>query len=270
MHRYAAWLRRHWLITLTWVLLILPTVLFLLASLALLLYTYSPRDYGEMVRPDIAPGTVRVTVINHGLRDRLEHWAKPLQEELVAARYDGTALALDWRPFSDSTLRCSVDGLRIGRELGRYLAALPDLDFIHVVGHSCGSFVTLGVCRGVRERRPSLRVQTTYLDPVSIYGGLFWRWGITRFGECADFSEAYIDTGDTVPGSGEPLPNTYTVDVTGARLHSGSPALPHVWPTTYYRRLVRAGIQPDLESDKSLQERRPGGASEAVHTLPGG
>lgn len=270
MHRYAAWLQRHWLMTLAWVFFILPTALFLLVTLALLLYTYSPRDYGEMVRPAIAPESRRVTVIVHGLRDRLEQWAKPLREELEAGGYEGTALALDWRPFSHSTMRCSVDGLRIGRELGRHLAAQPEVDFVHAVGHSCGSFVVLGICRGVRERRPSLRVQATYLDPVSIYGGLFWRWGINRFGECADFSEAYIDTGDTVPGSGEPLPNAYTTDVTGARLDSDSTTLPHMWPTTYYRGLVRAGIQPDLELDKALTERRPKGAGKAVNSMPGG
>ncbi len=270
MNPYAAWLRRHWLMTLAWVFFILPTLLFLLASLALLLYTWWPREYGAIARPVIAQDTRRVTVIAHGLRDRLEHWAAPLRSDLEAAGYQGSVLALDWRPFSHSTLRCSVDGLRIGRELGRHLAARTDVEFVHAVGHSCGSFVVLGICRGVREARPSLTVQTTYLDPVSIYGGLFWRWGVRRFGECADFSEAYIDTEDTIPGSGEPLPNAYTVDVTAARIASGSDVLPHVWPTAYYRRLVAAGLQPDLEADKTLTAQRPRGGFTAVDTAPGG
>lgn len=270
MQPLVAWLKRHWLMTLAWVLFILPTALFLLASLVLLAYTYSPRDYGDLARPALTPGTERVTVIAPGLRDSMGHWAEPLRDDLRTKGYEGTALALDWRPFSHSTLRCSVDGLRVGRALGRHLAAQGDIRFVHAVGHSCGAFVVLGVCRGIREQRPSLSVQTTYLDPVSIYGGLFWRWGISRFGACADFSEAYIDTGDTIPGSGEPLPNTHTSDVTSARIANGSAVAPHVWPIHYYRRLVDADMQPDLESDKTLPERRPKGSFEAIDTLPGG
>ena len=266
----AAWLRRRWLLALAWALFILPTALFLLASLALLAYTYTPRDYGDMVRPPIEPDTGRVTIIAHGLRDRLDHWAEPLRNDLRTAGHDGLTLALDWRPFSHSTLRCSVDGLRIGRELGRHLAGQPGVAFVHAIGHSCGSFIALGVCRGVRDQDGAVTVQTTYLDPVSIYGGLFWRWGIERFGACADYSEAYIDTEDTVPGSGEPLPNAFTTDVTAARLASGSHTLPHVWPTAYYRSLVRAGLQPDLLLDKSLVERRPKGASTSTAQLPDG
>ncbi len=270
MNPLATWLKRHWLMTLAWVLFILPTALFLLASLALLGYTYAPREYGSMVRPAIDPETARVTIIAHGLRDRLDHWAEPLRDDLRETGRGGLAIALDWRPFSHSTLRCSVDGLRLGHALGRYLADQPGVSFVHAIGHSCGSFVALGVCRGVRERGGALTVQSTYLDPVSIYGGLFWRWGIDRFGACADYSEAYIDTGDTVPGSGEPLPNAYTTDVTAARVSSGSDILPHVWPTAYYRQLVRSGLQPDLSQDKTLVELRPKGAFVTASHPPGG
>ena len=77
-------------------------------------------------------------------------------------------------------------------------------------------------------------MQTTYLDPVSVYSGLFWDYGLNHFGRCANFSDPYIDTEDTVPGSNQNLPHGYTFDVTQMRKDNKVVYPPHKWPTIFY------------------------------------
>jgi hypothetical protein len=124
-----------------------------------------------------------------------------------------------------------VDGLQIGRELTKQLASSSNITSLQAIGHSCGSFVVLVLCRGLRDARSNIQVQSTYLDTVSIYGGFWWNYGVKHFGECADFSEACFDSQDGFPGSDQPLPNAYSFDVTAARGSSASKLTPCVWPT---------------------------------------
>ena len=138
------------------------------------------------------------------------------------------------------------------------------LESMHLVGHSCGSFVVLGLCETLRELRPDLSVQTTFLDPVTVYGGFFWEYGLEHFGSCGEFSDAWIDTGDDVPGSNEVLPRAATFDVTPAREASGWTGLPHNWPTVYYTKRAEAGTLLELRDDASLASRRPRGVLQKV------
>lgn len=107
------------------------------------------------------------------------------------------------------------------------------------MGHSCGSFVILGICEALREHNQSLSIQTTYLDPVSVYSGIFWDYGVKHFGSCANFSDAYIDTQDTVPGSNQALKNAVTFDVTQIRVQNKLNHAPHAWPTLFYIHALR-------------------------------
>ena len=102
-------------------------------------------------------------------------------------------------------------------------------------------------------------VQTTYLDPVSNYGGLFSSFGIEKFGDCADFSEAYIDTEDSVPGSNQRLLSAYTIDVTEVRKKLQLNESPHLWPVRYYTSLVRRDDHPLFRNDTALAEKFPPG-----------
>jgi hypothetical protein len=90
----------------------------------------------------------------------------------------------------------------------------------------------------------SIKVQTTYLDPVSVYGGIFWNYGLDNFGRCANFSDSYIDTQDSIPGSNQVLPHSVTFDVTNIRLAAGYKIPPHVWPTKYYIESYKKGSVP--------------------------
>ena len=116
-----------------------------------------------------------------------------------------------------------------------------------------------GICEAVKSDRKDVLIQTTFLDPVSVYGGIFWNYGVEKFGSCSDFGDSYIDTGDPVPGSNDLIPHTITFDVTGARKKSGFKGLPHVWPVVYYQGLVREGRNPELIKDSGiLNEYSPG------------
>lgn len=77
--------------------------------------------------------------------------------------------------------------------------------------------MALGLCEAVKEKNSAIQIQTTYLNPVSVYTGVLWDYGINKFGICADFSDSYIDIRDSVLGSNVNLPHTATFDVTDLR-----------------------------------------------------
>ena len=248
-----------WLKLIIFLLVIIPGFLFIIVSICSLLYIFSPRDYSQMELPVSSPEDRYIFILAHGVRDTTASWCDPLKKILEEKNPDARIISLEWRPYSDSTFRCSVDGKRIGELIGHELAAGKNLRSMHLIGHSCGAFVVLGICEAVKSLRPDVAVQTTFLDPVSIYGGIFWNYGIDHFGYCSDFSDTYIDTDDTVPGSNSPLPHAITFDVTAAGEKAKYKGSPHVWPTVYYQQLVRAGKNPELQKDPLLPSRYPRG-----------
>lgn len=239
--------------------LVFPLVCFILGSVAFLLYMYWYQDFDEMPMPVIDPEVSHIILLAHGLGDTTSSWADPLQRIYQKRNPDAQVIALEWNPYSRNTFRCSIDGMRIGEMIGNRLISNRSLQSLHLVGHSCGSFVVYGLCKAVREQRSDILIQTTFLDPVAIYGGLFWNYGIDHFGDCADFSDAYIDTEDGVPGSNQLLPHAHTFDVTKARKAKGFTGTPHVWPTYYYRYLVESGQAPEYSRNKSVKKVYPKG-----------
>lgn len=255
----------NWVKLFIWLLIVIPAIVFVVVSLSITFYMYGPRSYKQMKMPVLQTNIEHFILSVHGLGDNKETWSEPLQRQQQLNNPDAQVEALDWNPYAQSTFRCSVDGLRIGKLIGEHLARGETLQSVHLIGHSCGSFVILGVCDALKARQPTIKVQTTYLDPVSIYGGFFWHYGIGHFGSCADFSEAYIDTVDTVPGSNQLLPNTHTFDVTKVRVQGQIDISPHVWPTVYYQRLNQAGKAPSLNKQPDLMKKYPLGELEIVN-----
>lgn len=224
------------------VLFILPTVLFFLVSFFLLIYAFAPLP---LTPPEITSAP-KMTIIAHGLRDTPDGWSENLAEIINNSDSGYSATALDWSEDAKSIFRCSVNGFRLGKKIGRELAHDKNLHVVHLVGHSCGAFVVRGVCLGLKEERKDIMVQTTFLDPVSNYGGVIKNFGTRVFGSCGDKSEAYIDTGDSVPGSNQPLSQGVTYDVTPMRYQSAYSGNPHLWPVVYYTDLVESGRVPLL------------------------
>ena len=203
-----------------WLFVIIPGIPFLLGSVGITIYVYWPRDFSSVSQFSIDKRTEYITLSAHGVKDSPASWSDELQ--LLMAKHPYSQLSevnqqnqsIDWQAYSSNVFICSVAGKRIGIEIGKHLATQPDLKAIHAIGHSCGAFVILGICEGVKSINPKLIVQTTYLDPVSVYSGIFWDYGIDNFGSCSNFSDNYIDTRDTIPGSNQALPHVYTFDVT--------------------------------------------------------
>ena len=267
------WMKQRRVSLLVTILFVLPTLGFVLGSVALTAYIFWPVSLSGMAMPAVNPHARHVFLIAHGVRDSPASWAAPLkrifEQELAGEGDTVQVVALDWAPYSDTALRCSVNGKRIGEVIGKKLAASVQLQSVHLVAHSCGSFVILGVCDALKKKRNTVQVHSTYLAPVSIYGGLFWNYGIAHFGQCADFSEAYIDREDSVPGSNQLLPNTHTFDVSTVRNISLHSQLPHLWPTYYYQRLVRSGSYPALRNHSDLSQRYPRGVLSLVTDAEG-
>ena len=248
-----------WLKILLYVLLIIPGCAFIIGSAGILVYTYWPGDYSGMKLPVSDPEDRHIFVLAHGVRDTSASWSDPLQKILKEKNPDARIISLDWSPYSQSTFRCSVNGKRIGLIIGHELASGKNLESMHLIGHSCGSFVILGICEAVKANRKEVKIQTTFLDPVSVYGGIFWNYGIENFGRFSDFSDSYIDTGDTIPGSNDLIPHTITFDVTKMREKLKYKGSPHVWPTIYYQQLARSGSILELRKDKGISNKYPRG-----------
>lgn len=223
-----------------WLAVVIPGIPFVLFSVGFQLYAHWPRDYSDIASIAINPKTEYLSLSAHGVKDTTESWSNELQEVIKFTKnkqlfnYTKEQVSLSWQPFSDNALVCSVTGKKLGETLADKIAKLSNIKAVHLIGHSCGSFVIYGLCQKLKKINPSINVQTTYLDPVAIYSGVFWQYGVNNFGNCADFSDSYIDTKDTVPGSNENIENSYTFDVTSLRLNRNLPYSPHAWPTHFY------------------------------------
>ncbi len=235
---------------------ILPGIFLLLGSFAFFLFVFWPTPVKDLRIDFTVPKARHIAVIAHGVNDSPVSWASKLQADMEQVRgQDSTIMAVDWQQQASSLLRCAVAGRRIGAEIGAQMVRLPGVQTVHLIGHSCGAFLAFGACEAIRARRRDIEIQTTYLDPVSVYGGFFRNFGLQKFGSCADFSDAYIDTGDQVPGSNQALRNAHTFDVTAARVRLGYTGSPHLWPTQYYRQQVIAGDQLEFRRDAQLRHR---------------
>ena len=250
--KVAVWVSQHLIFVLLAVFLIIPVVTFLIGSAAILAYIFWPINYSDMTMPSINRDTENIVVLAHGLNDDPSSWSNALKESFELRPTRDQVIALDWNPYSRNTLRCSVDGKRIGTALGHRMAESSQLRSAHLIGHSCGAFVILGFCEALKTARGDIQVQSTYLAPVSIYGGIFWNYGTTHFGSCADFSDAYIDHEDTIGASKHAPHNSHAFDVTAARKSSGNSLSPHLWPPVYYLKLVVSNKYPSLRKNVFL------------------
>jgi pimeloyl-ACP methyl ester carboxylesterase len=249
------WLFQHLRILLLCVFLILPVLSFLLASTAIMAYIFWPTDLSRITMPSIDPTAKNVVVLAHGLNDNPSSWSTDLKhkfkQRLLKERETSEVIALDWNPYSKSALRCSVHGKRIGAAIGYQMAESARLKSAHLIGHSCGAFVILGLCEALKAERSDIQIQTSYLAPVNIYGGIFWNYGSSHFGRCASFSDAYFDREDTI-GENRATVHSYSFDITDARKKLDERVSPHIWPTIYYRQLVESGLYPNLRNYANL------------------
>jgi hypothetical protein len=248
-----------WRKFLLWFLVIIPGVPMAISISLYTAYVFWPLSYTNLDVQSIKPETRHLVVLSHGLGDNTTSWGNGLKRVLEDQHLDSQVISVDWNPWSNNALRCAVDGRRIGNQLGENISRVNDLESIHLIAHSCGSFISYGICETLKESKHKLKIQTTYLDPVAIYAGIFWNFGLHNFGSCGDFSDAYIDIEDGVPGSNELIPNTHTFDVTEARKARNYLGKAHVWPTVFYHDNVALGLQLRLRDNPLLTDEYPSG-----------
>ncbi|GAC13247.1 hypothetical protein [Aliiglaciecola lipolytica] len=230
--------------------MIIPGIPFVLTTLGFAIYVYWPRDFSSVTQFPLQPDLEYITLSAHGVKGSPEKWSDELQNTMATSPPPQLSdivqqnHSIDWRNFSNNVFLCSVAGKKIGIEIGKRLAKQSSVKAIHAIGHSCGAFVVFGICEGAKSVNHQVQVQTTYLDPVSVFSGIFWEYGIDNFGKCGDFSDTYIDTRDTVPGSNQILPHSQTLDVTSLQTEKDAGYSPHDWPTRYYIQAIENNKVP--------------------------
>jgi hypothetical protein len=220
---------------LIYLLLIVPTGLFLLVTLGYFAYLFWPHDLTKITAVELDRESQHIVLTAHGVKDSPNNWGVPLLAAINShSPANHSSANIDWRPYSDNPLICSVVAKRIGEAIAERIVAETKIKSIHAIGHSCGAFIIYGISQRIESLQSDIRVQTTFLDPVSIYAGVFWNYGIENFGRFAEFSDAYIDTEDGVPGSNKALSHSVTFDVTKIKHDRGLKIAPHNWPPHYY------------------------------------
>lgn len=247
------YVRNHWVKLALWLLVIIPLVPFVIGSLVMLIYMVWPINYAKLpALPSLEPERP-LTILAHGLKSSPQDWSNALKLKIESSQPNAQVIALDWNHYAQQAFRCSVDGKRIGKIIAGKIIT-KNIDTIHLVGHSCGSFVVLGICEALREHDYPASIHTTYLDPVSVYAGLWWNYGVSHFGRCANFSDAYIDTRDQVPGSNQALEHAYTFDVSALSEQMDYRGRSHQWPVHYY--LHHGAALPNVTQAQQRQTRQ--------------
>ncbi|WP_394173831.1 alpha/beta hydrolase [Thalassotalea litorea] len=211
-------------------LIYLPVIAFILLSASLLIYMFFPRQY-HVDFPVIESDKTQLVIISHGVKDSPQSWAESLAEKIEDVDSSVVAWALDWSQYSDNPLTCSVNGKRIGEKIAEQINETYQVTNIHVIAHSCGGFINYGLCNTLHR---NAFVKVTYLDPVTIFGGLDWHFGIRNFGNCGDANETYFSTLDNVPGSNQAIPGSDSFDITEVSLAPDNKIPSHLRPVYYY------------------------------------
>lgn len=245
--------RQHYIKLALWLFIIIPLVPFVLLNVALMVYMYWPISYDKLPPLPAIESDKSLTILAHGLHATPAQWSLPLKA-MLEQQPQQQVIALDWSAYAKDAFRCSIDGKRIGQQLGERLAQ-QDVEQLHLIAHSCGSFVIVGLCQSLKAQQRDIKVHTTYLDPVSVYGGLWWNYGISHFGQCADFSDAYIDPRDGIPGSDRALEHAYTFDVSPLSQQVNYQGSPHQWPVQFYLNAVNDGLNITFEQRKVIEQR---------------
>jgi hypothetical protein len=156
-----------------------------------------------------------------------------------------------WSPWSDNRLRANINGRELAKAYGAELASLSDLTHLRLIAHSAGAYLLDPICEAIRQSDgPQPHIEMTFLDGMGIQGGWDYGYGYRHYGECADFSLGIYSL-DPVPGTNEPLQQSYSLDVTNDPTRSDIPS--HLWPVEYFlNNLSVAAMTPGARSHESL------------------
>jgi pimeloyl-ACP methyl ester carboxylesterase len=153
----------------------------------------------------------------HGSGEGPSAWPARVQTALAGrGSWDSRRIVrIDWASAAADRIVAPRRGEQIGAELARYLLrSFSAPGAITVVSHSAGAFLAHGfACELRRQEGDPVRGRAAgrgrdwtepvltqlFLDPFLARSPLRWRYGIRRFGTCADRAFAWVNTGDPVP-----------------------------------------------------------------------
>jgi len=207
--------------------------------LALALLGSCSNDITPTSLPPQTEGARYLLLVAHGSGDSAADWPAELiakVEETVANPEQWDLVAYDWSEYAADKTTASKTGLAIGRYIGATLASADySYERMQFIGHSVGAFVVQGACDAYHENTSGdTRLQLTFLDPFTGNGFIDWTYGKRRFGEGADFAEAYINTDDPVPSTDGNLRKAHNFDVTAEAPSTLSDRDRHWWPVYFY------------------------------------
>jgi len=239
-------------------------VAFLAVCVVFDVYTRIPARF-RVAPLRLDPATRSVVLLFHGRCGENEATLLALEGrlKLLASGLPGAVvLRYTWAPYSDPRFRCQRNGERIGGQLGVALAALPQLDSMHLIGHSAGAYLLDPLGQAYRRAGGRARIALTYLDPQGFRGGFDPLWGARHYGACADYAEVFINTDDRAMGTNTFLRHAWNVDVTSAAKPAGYADGGHRWPLRYYLEQLGAG---DVTAAAYRHDERPRGAVNKAH-----
>jgi len=189
--------------------------------------------------PPQTEGSRYLLLVVHGSGDTAAGWpADVIQhvDKTIAHREQWDLVAYDWSAYAAKKASAAKAGLEIGSYIGKTLSSADySYERIQLVGHSAGAFVVQGACDAYRKNgSKTTRIHLTFLDPFTGKGLIDWTYGKRRFGQGADFAEAYINTDDPVPSSNGTLSKAHNFDVTAQAPASLVGADRHWWPVYFY------------------------------------
>ena len=208
--------------------------------------------------PDKVISAKKVAVVFPGYGGEDENTNRIVEE----AKKEGVAaISYDWELYRGNLVRAANNGISIGSKLGKQLAVSREIEEVHFIGVSVGSFAANACLEafcneikkqkkdGPRKKIGSMlqlptkivkdiddempRTRATFLDPFTQKGLFGLGYGIKRFGLQAQYAEQYLNTDDPVPSTNEVCKQCAVFDVTTCKDRDNFTPLPqdnmHSW-----------------------------------------
>jgi hypothetical protein len=258
------------------------------ADIDLLSWSYSSRtstsppsfEPGLTFNPTPTPkaGAKKLIVIVHGINDgpSISTWQSDMKDAIEARiQRDGGKLSdydiwiFDWSTDAGETIQ-DIPGhppsghtMRNAYGQGQYLAsrilASGQYDQVQLIGHSMGGRVIDTATNFIKDTKPSIKIQETFLDaytrvldsapPFNMLSNQApWE---NQFGSKADFAEHYVNNanyGGDYPGTDQTITNAYNVDITNVRPDTDKSLNGHSWPIRWYIESIRGTLGDDAKT----------------------
>ena len=189
----------------------------ILISAAMDIFCRTPDDF-EVKALNLSPETEMGVFLFHGAQDQLNPELSAIAEkftELLDFRDNLEVVNYDWSFGSSFRLRASTNALKVGESLGNELAAMKNLKYLRLIGHSAGAYIPDALCRAYRNGGGLAHIEITFLDAFGMRGFVDRGYGARNHGSCADFALNIVNTDDAAPTTNSYLNNAWNLDVTG-------------------------------------------------------